>query len=40
MIEINDKDIKGEDYRSLNELAKKKCDRFAFVKRRDMMAYE
>ncbi|WP_066299170.1 hypothetical protein [Bacillus sp. FJAT-29937] len=40
MIVINDKDIKGEDYRSLIELALKKCDTFAFVKRRDMMADE
>lgn len=40
MIVINDKDIKGEDYRSLIELALKKCDTFAFIKRRDMMADE
>ncbi|ARJ38286.1 hypothetical protein SporoP8_04980 [Sporosarcina ureae] len=40
MIVISDKDIKGEDYRSLIELALKKCDTFAFVKRRDMMADE
>lgn len=40
MIVIEDKDIKGEDYRSLIELALKKCDKFAFVKRRDMMADE
>lgn len=40
MIVINYKDIKGEDYRSLIELASKKCDKFAFVKRRDMMADE
>lgn len=40
MIVINDKDIKGEDYRLLIELAMKRCDKFAFVKRRDMMADE
>ena len=40
MIEIENKDIKGEDYRLLIELAMKKCDTFAFVKRRDMMADE
>lgn len=40
MIVINDKDIKDDDYRSLIELAMKKCDKFAFVKRRDMMADE
>lgn len=34
MIVINDKDIKGEEYRSLIELAMKKCDKFAFVKRK------
>ncbi|WP_338452756.1 hypothetical protein R4Z09_13380 [Niallia oryzisoli] len=27
MLVISDKDIKGEDYRSLIELASKKCDR-------------
>ncbi|MBA2176231.1 stage III sporulation protein AH [Halobacillus locisalis] len=37
---IHDIDLKGDDYRSLIELASKKCDRFAFVKRRDMMADE
>jgi len=40
VIVINYKDIKGEDYCSLIELASKKCDKFAFVKRRDMMADE
>lgn len=40
MKDINDKDIKGEDYRSLIELAMKKCDRFAFVIRRDMISDE
>lgn len=40
MIVINDRDIKGEDYRLLIELAMKKCNKFAFVKRRDMMADE
>ncbi len=40
MIVINNKDIKGENYRSLIDLAMKKCDKFAFVKRRDMMADE
>jgi hypothetical protein len=37
---ISDKDIKGENYRSLIELASKKCDKFAFVQRRDMMVDE
>lgn len=40
MIVIENKDIKGEDYRSLVELALKKCDTFAFVMRRDMIADE
>lgn len=40
MKEINDIDIKGEDYRLLIELAMKKCDKFAFVIRRDMLADE
>jgi hypothetical protein len=38
--EINDKNIIGEDYRLLIELAMKKCDKFAFVIRRDMLADE
>lgn len=32
-----DKDIKGEDYRLLIEIAYEKCDKFAFVIRKDMM---
>ena len=40
MLETYEKDIIGEDYRSLIELASKKCDKFAFVLRRDMMADE
>ena len=41
MLEIDiHEDITGDDYRSLIELAFHKCDKFAFVKRRDMMADE
>ncbi|MDV2582122.1 stage III sporulation protein AH [Alkalibacillus haloalkaliphilus] len=37
MLEINNQDIKGQDYEALLELALKKCDCFAFVQRKDMM---
>lgn len=37
---IHDIDLKGDDYRSLIELASRKCDTFAFVVRKDMMADE
>lgn len=37
---INDINIKGDDYRSLIELASRECDTFAFVVRKDMMADE
>jgi len=40
MLEIKFKDITGRNYRSLIELAFKKCDKFAFVKRRDLMSDE
>ncbi|SES44522.1 hypothetical protein [Psychrobacillus sp. OK032] len=40
MLETYEKDVIGEDYRSLIEIASKKCDKFAFVKRKDMMADE
>lgn len=41
MLEIDiHKDITGDDYRTLIELAFNNCDKFAFVKRRDMMADE
>jgi hypothetical protein len=40
MISIEYEDITGQDYRLLIEVAAKKCNRFAFVKRRDMMADE
>lgn len=41
MLELDiHKDMTGDDYRSLIELAFHKYDKFAFVKRRDMMADE
>ena len=41
MLEIDiRKDITGDDYRSLIELAFRKCDKFTFVKRKDLMADE
>ena len=40
MISIEYEDITGEDYRFLIEVAAKICNRFAIVKRRDMMADE
>lgn len=40
MLEISDKDIKGENYCALIEFASKKCDKFAFVQRRDIIGDE
>lgn len=40
MLTIDDQDIKGEDYRLLIKLVSNKCNRFAFVKRRDLMEDE
>lgn len=40
MLMINNEDLKGDNYRQLIECALKKCDRFAFVKRKDLMADE
>ena len=36
MLETYDQDVIGEDYRSLIEMASKKCDKFALVIRKDM----
>ena len=35
-----DENIKGKNYRALIELASKKCEKFAFVIRKDMLADE
>jgi hypothetical protein len=40
VLTINSEDIKGEDYRLLIEVAADKCNRFAFVQRRDLMEDE
>jgi hypothetical protein len=40
VLTIDNEDIKGEDYRLLIEVAFDKCNRFAFVQRRDLMENE
>lgn len=40
MLETYEKDVTGEDYRLLIELAFKKCDKFALVIRKDMFEEE
>lgn len=40
LLTIDNEDIKGEDYRLLIEVALDKCNRFAFVQRRDLMENE